>query len=233
MRGIPERKLSMVHSGIVPAMFDHADPERFRQKYGIGSRPVVMYTGITNSFQRIDYLMRAFSVVLKEEPSAILMIVSPLENEPDVPLHQALARELQIADNVIFVGPHELSDLPDYLAMATVAVAPRPQIPGHPIKLLNYMISGRPIVCFKGGAKGLTDMQDALIVADHDWEAMGEAILKFLRDPELAKRLGGNARQNAIDNFDWRMLSKKVSAIYESVIKRAGRKVNDAQKTTT
>jgi 1,2-diacylglycerol 3-alpha-glucosyltransferase len=219
--GVPKKRLSMIPSGITPAMFDHVDPERFRHKYGIGSRPVVMYTGITNAFQRIDYLIRAFPLVLKEMPAAVLMIVSPLENEPDLAQLQDLAQELGIADNVIFAGPHTLSELPDYLATATVTVAPRPDCPGHPIKLLNYMISGKPIVCFAGGAKGLTDMQDALLVKDHDWQAMGEAILKFLRDPELAEKLGANARKNAIDNFDWRVVSHKVAAVYESLMIKA------------
>ncbi|MBV8098685.1 MAG: glycosyltransferase family 4 protein [Verrucomicrobia bacterium] len=223
-RGVPTRKLSMITSGTDPGMFDHADAERFRQKYGLGSLPVIMYTGITNHFQRIDYLLRAFSVVLKEAPSTILMIVNPIEDEPDVPQHKALAEELGIGKNVRFVGPHTLDELPDYLAMATVTVAPRPECPGHPIKLLNYMISGKPIVCFAGGAKGLTHMQDALVVKDHDWQAMGEAISTFLRDPELAKRLGSNARDNAINNFDWRVISKKVAAVYESIINRAGQK---------
>ena len=219
--GVPKKRLSMIPSGITPAMFDHVDPERFRHKYGIGSRPVVMYTGITNAFQRIDYLIRAFPLVLKEMPGAVLMIVSPLENEPDLAQLQDLAQELGIADNVIFAGPHTLSELPDYLATATVTVAPRPDCPGHPIKLLNYMISGKPIVCFAGGAKGLTDMQDALLVKDHDWQAMGEAILKFLRDPELAEKLGANARKNAIDNFDWRVVSHKVAAVYEGLMIKA------------
>jgi 1,2-diacylglycerol 3-alpha-glucosyltransferase len=219
--GIPKKKLSMIPSGITPAMFDHVDPDRFRHKYGIGSRPVVMYTGITNAFQRVDYLIRAFSLVLKEVPSAVLMIVSPLADEADLPQLQDLVKELGITDSVRFVGPHALSDLPDYLAMATVTVAPRPECPGHPIKLLNYMISGKPIVCFAGGAKGLTDKRDALVVPDHDWQAMGAAILRFLQDPELAETLGGNARQNAIDNFDWRVVSKRVAAVYESLMIRA------------
>ena len=214
----------MITSGTDPGMFDHADPERFRQKYGLGTRPVVMYTGITNSFQRIDYLLRAFSVVLKEDSSAIVMIVNPIEAEPDVPQHKALAEELGIAKNVRFVGPHTLDELPDYLAMATVTVAPRPECPGHPIKLLNYMISGKPIVCFAGGAKGLTHMQDALVVPDHDWQAMGEAILTFLRDPDLAKRLGANARANAINNFDWRVIGKKVAAVYDRILDRTSQK---------
>jgi 1,2-diacylglycerol 3-alpha-glucosyltransferase len=222
-RGVPKKRLSMIPSGITPAMFDHADPIRFRKKYGIGSRPVVMYTGITNAFQRVDYLIRAFSLVLKEMPSALLMIVNPIENEPDLPLLQDLARELGIADNVMFIGPHTLDELPDYLAIATVTVAPRPECPGHPIKLLNYMISGKPIVCFAGGAKGLRHRQDALVVPDHDWQAMGEAILELLHRPELAETLGGNARQNAIENFDWRVVSKRVAAVYESLMLRANK----------
>jgi 1,2-diacylglycerol 3-alpha-glucosyltransferase len=230
-RGVPKRKLSMITSGIDPEMFEQVDPDRFRKKYGLGSVPVIMYTGITNRFQRIDYLLRAFSVVIKEVPSAMVMIVNPLEEQPDLPELQALARELKITENVIFAGPHTLAELPDYLAMATVTVAPRPDCPGHPIKLLNYMISGKPIVCFAGGAKGLTHMQDALIVADHDWQAMGEAILTFLRDPELAKRLGANARENAINNFDWRAISKKVAAVYDSVVNRAPGSGNETRET--
>ena len=232
-RGVPKRKLSVITSGIDPDMFDHVDPERFRKKYNLGSAPVVTYTGITNTFQRVDYLIRAFSIVLKREPSAILMIVNPLEDEPDLAGHQALVQELNIASNVIFVGPHTLDELPDYLAMATVTVAPRPDCPGHPIKLLNYMISGKPIVCFAGGAKGLTHMQDALIVADHDWQAMGEAILTFLRDPELAKRLGDNARENAINNFDWRAIAKKVAAVYNSIVNRVPKNGKEPQKTVS
>jgi glycosyltransferase involved in cell wall biosynthesis len=147
--------------------------------------------------------------------------VNPIADEPDMASHRALVQELNIASNVLFMGPHTLAELPDYLAMATVTVAPRPDCPGHPIKLLNYMISGKPIVCFAGGAKGLTHMQDALVVADHDWQAMGEAILTFLRDPALAQRLGASARENAINNFDWRAISRKVLAVYEQVANQA------------
>jgi 1,2-diacylglycerol 3-alpha-glucosyltransferase len=233
-RGIPQARLTMIPCGIKPAMFDHADGDKFRSKYAIGSRPVVMYTGINNAFQRVDYLLRAFSVVLKEEPSALLMVVSPIENEPDLPANQAMARELKIADSVIYVGPHTLSDLPNYIATATVTVVPRPECPGHPIKLLNYMISGKPIVCFAGGAKGITHMHDALLVRDHDWQEMGEAILKLLRDPELAIRLGSNARETAINNFDWEILSKKVEAIYQSLMnrdRRSGKQTNKPMST--
>jgi glycosyltransferase involved in cell wall biosynthesis len=177
-----------------------------------------MYTGVNNAFQRIDYLLRAFTLVLKSEPSALLMIVSPIDNEPDLPGNIALAKSLGISENVIFAGPHTLEELPHYLALAAVTVVPRPDCPGHPIKLVNYMMAGKPIVCFTGAAKGVTHMHDAFLVPDHDWEKMGEAIVALMRDPRLSEKLGTNAKETALNNFDWQILAKKVEEIYAALL---------------
>ena len=67
----------MVPAGIEPELFDHPEPEKFRQRYQLDGRPVVMYTGVLNAFQRVDYLLRAFAVALREKPDALLLIVSP------------------------------------------------------------------------------------------------------------------------------------------------------------
>jgi 1,2-diacylglycerol 3-alpha-glucosyltransferase len=218
--GVPEKRLSMVPLGVTPAMFAKADSEKFRDKYSVGSRPVVMYTGINSAFQRVDYLLRAFTVVLKAQPSALLMIISPLENETNYPANVELAKSLGISESVIFIGPHTLEDLPHYLALATVTVVPRPECPGHPVKLLNYMMAAKPTVCFAGGAKGVTHLHDAFIVPNHDWTAMGAAILTVLRDPVLAQRLGANARETVLNDFDWRILAKRVELIYAGLDSR-------------
>jgi glycosyltransferase involved in cell wall biosynthesis len=47
---------------------------------------------------------------------------------------------------------------------------------------------------------------------------MGEAILTLLRDPALAKRLGANARETVLNNFDWQILAKKIEAIYDELL---------------
>jgi hypothetical protein len=39
----------------------------------------------------------------------------------------------------------------------------------------------------------------------------------------LAKRLGASARENAINNFDWRVIGKKVAVVYDSIMNRARR----------
>jgi len=179
---------------------------------------VVMYTGVLNAFQRVDYLLAAFAVALRQKPDALLFIVSPLVSETHERAYRRHAQELGIADSVIWISPHPLKDLPSYLALADVAVVPRPECPGHPVKLLNYMLAGRPIVSFTGGAKGVRHLHDAYIVPNHDCEALGQGIITLLNDPALAAKLGASARATVLANFDWRQICARIECIYDKLL---------------
>ena len=216
--GVPAAKVDMVPAGIEPELFDHPKPEKFRQKYQLNGRPVVMYTGVLNAFQRVDYLLRAFAVALREKPDALLLVVSPLVSEAHEREHRQLAAELGLSRSIIWISPHKLEDLPSYVALADVCVVPRPECPGHPVKLLNYMLAGKPVVSFAGGAKGVTHLHDAYIVPNHNYEALGHGIIALLEDRALAARLGDNARATVLANFDWREICTKIERIYDKLL---------------
>jgi glycosyltransferase involved in cell wall biosynthesis len=216
--GVRPTKVDMVPAGIEPDLFDHPEPEKFRQQYQLDGRQVVMYTGVLNAFQRIDYLLAAFAFALREKPDALLLVISPLISETHERAYRRQAQELGIADSVIWISPHPLNDLPSYLALADVTVVPRPECPGHPVKLLNYMLAGRPIVSFAGGAKGVRHLQDAYIVPNHDSVALGQGIITLLKDRALAERLGANARATVLANFDWRQICAKIERIYDGLM---------------
>lgn len=216
--GVRESKVDMVPAGIEPEMFDNPHPEKFRGQLPINGRPVVMYTGVLNAFQRVDYLLRAFAVALREQPDALLLIVSPLISETHEREHKKLAQELGIADSIIWIAPHALEDLPSYLALADVTVVPRPECPGHPVKLLNYMLAGKPTVTFAGSAKGVRHLHDAFIVANHDYEALGRGISTLLKDKALAAELGANGRATVLADFDWREICRKIVRIYDEML---------------
>src|SRR6266481_58523 len=217
-QGVPAAKVDLVPAGIEPEMFDHPEPEKLRQRYQLDGRQVVMYTGVLNAYQRIDYLLRAFAVALREKPDALLLIVSALVLEAEEKEYRQLAGELAISRSIIWISPHTLKDLPSYLALADVCVVPRPECPGHPIKLLNYMLAGRPIVSFAGGAKGVRHLHDAFIVPNHDCEALGRGIVTLLNDRKLAAELGANARTTVLANFDWRHICVKIEGIYDRLL---------------
>ncbi len=216
--GTPEQKVDMIPAGMQPEMFDNAAPEKLRARHAIPDRPIVMYTGVLNAFQRIDYLLRAFAVVLREQPAALLLMVSPLVSESHEREHRNLADQLGISHAVVWIAPHSLNDLPSYLALATVAAISRPECPGHPVKLLNYMIAGKPIVCFAGSAKGVRHLHDAFIVPNHDCDALGKGIITLLEDRALAAKLGSNARATVLANFDWRQICTKIECIYDRLL---------------
>src|SRR6266852_7441180 len=216
--GIPEQKVDMIPAGMQPEMFDNAAPEKLRARHAIPDCPIVMYTGVLNAFQRIDYLLCAFAVVLREQPDAQLLMVSPLVSESHEREHRKLTDQLGISHAVVWIAPHSLDDLPSYLALATVTAISRPECPGHPVKLLNYMAAGKPIACFAGSEKGVSHLHDAFIVPNHDWEALGKGIITLLKDRALAAKLGANARATVLANFDWRQICAKIECIYDRLL---------------
>ena len=219
--GTPERKVDVVPCGVNPDIFNSAAPANLGTSFQIRNRPIVMYTGVLNRFQRIDYLLRGFAIALNQEPDALLLIVSPVVSEADKREHTKLAHKLGISHAIRWIGPHLLEDLPGYLALANVTVISRPDCLGHPIKLLNYMLAGKPIVCFQGAAKGVRHMYDAFIAPDHDCDALGKGIVTLLRNPTLAAQLGAQARATVLATFHWRHICVDIERIYHKLVEAA------------
>jgi 1,2-diacylglycerol 3-alpha-glucosyltransferase len=216
--GVRSEKIDVIPAGIEPKLFDNHSADKFREQYNPEGHPVIMYTGVLHGFQRIDYLLHAFAVVRREQPAARLFIVSPLRSEAYEREHKRLAAQLGVADAIVWIAPHRLDDLPGLLALADVTVLPRPECPGHPVKLLNYMLAGKPTVCFAGGGKGVRHLYDAFVVQDHDWCALGHGIVTLLRDRSLAAQLGANARKTVLTEFDWRQICPKIERIYDRLL---------------
>lgn len=79
--------------------------------------------------------------------------------------------------------PAELARLPSQLTSADVLVNPRTKCPGVPMKLLNYMASGAPIVSFEGSSRYLVDGQSGIVVPNEDVRSFAAGVLGLLADP--------------------------------------------------
>jgi glycosyltransferase involved in cell wall biosynthesis len=224
--GLTHEKLQIIPLGIDSSVFqDIPDSQReaFRARHGIGDKPLVMYTGILDRFQRIDYLLQAMRIVVDKRPDARLMLVVNVTTDHDVQECQRLLQELALESHVDLVPHRSFAEIPLFLAAADVTVVSRPQCPGIPIKLLNYMAAGKPIVVFEGSAKGLQHQHHALVVPDHDWQALGYSILTLIQDPVSAARLGRNARQWADEQFSWRTIVGQIEQVYYELVEPGAR----------
>jgi glycosyltransferase involved in cell wall biosynthesis len=216
--GIPAHKVTTVAAGVHTELFDNPCASRFRRELGLGDAPIVAYTGTLDAFQGIPHLYKAFVEVLKAVPNARLALITPIDDPVGLARERARVAELGFTASMIWAGPHPLKDLPDYLAMADVAVVPRPDCPGHPVKLLNYMTSGRAIVTFAGSAKGIEHEVNGLVAPDYDCVALGAQIVRLLQDAPLREKLGKAARATVLRDYTWDSICRKILSCYQQIL---------------
>jgi glycosyltransferase involved in cell wall biosynthesis len=146
-------------------------------------------------------------------PDARVVIVGGQTNwtqdDPDIAALGERARQLGVAERVELRGHVPYDRVPDVLAEASVALLPLPDEPvarlfTSPLKLFDYMAAGVPIVASDLPAlrEVLRHEQNALLATPGDAESFAAAVRRILGDPELAARLGAQARADVLD-FSW------------------------------
>lgn len=215
--GIRPSAIDVVPTGSHLQLFEGADGDSVRRKYGLGGKPIVMYTGSIINYQGIDDLLNAMRMVFERNDDVVLMLVGPQY----CATYRMRSEGGRFRSRILFAGEQPFSEVPAFLAAADVVVSPRSECAGIPQKLTNYMAAGKAVVSFAGSAKLITHGHDGLVVGNHDTAAMADAIGRLLSDKALRNRLGENAKKSVQDYFDWDILTPKIEAIYHRVLSAA------------
>lgn len=202
-RGVPPDRLYLIPPGI------HCPPPILA--HSSGAR--VVYAGNLDPYQDLELLLRVWPRVRAARPEATLTVISA---SSPTRWEQLVAASGPV-EGAQFVLGRDFGKVWAAIAAADVTVCPRTSRDGFPIKLLNYMAAGRPIVVSAGSAHGLTHGETAYIVPDGDEEALAAGILALLDDPALARRLGDAAQALAGTRHDWDAIARQVEAIYETL----------------
>ena len=208
---VPEERVSVVPNGVESEFFSDGVN---RTANGRSSRPTLIFTGNLAPYQGIDLMLLALKKVLNRRSDVRLKIVT----ESSFEHYDALARELGISESIELVRA-QFEEIPMLLAGATVAVNPRTECDGIPVKLLNYMAAGKPVLSFAGSAPGVCHRQTGWLVPDGDIDGFAEGALTLLSNTELASALGQNARRLVRDQHDWNRSAELTENIYHQVIR--------------
>jgi len=185
-----------------------------------GPRPasgLVCYAGNLDGYQNLDFLVLSFARVRAAVPGARLVLVT----HTDARRAAARLRARGLGEGVEVVAVRSYDDVRARLAAADVAVCPRAERSGFPMKLLNYMAAGKAIVASVGSAKGLHDGVTGRVVPDADGAAFAAAIVELLQDGPTRERLGAAARRAVENPRAWHAVLDRIEAIYEQVAVRA------------
>jgi len=216
--GLHGRTEPIINFGINLDRIALGDGLKVRQRYQLGKAPVIVYSGVQDEFQRLDLLLEAIAWLARHEPEVRLLMVVTIPQENHQARIRKEAQQLGISERVIMTEPMELDAVYDGLLAGDVAVVPRPQAPGFPIKLLNYMATKRPCVLFKSSSSGLNNRENALLVAPDSGEALGKGLLEVLRDEELKHRLARKGYQYVRAHHDRRLMARQLCQAYRRTI---------------
>jgi glycosyltransferase involved in cell wall biosynthesis len=119
---------------------------------------------------------------------------------------------------VRFVERQPRDRIPSYLAIADVLVSPRLEGGNLPLKIFDYLATGRPIVATDvlSHRAVLTDERAVLVKPTAD--ALARGITEVLTDDERARRLGAAARAYADHEFAWPSFVESVRELYEEAV---------------
>src|SRR5437762_13261979 len=173
------------------------------------SEALVCYAGNLDGYQNLGFLLRSFARVRARVPAARLVLVT----------HAAPgALRRAVGPGVEIVRAASYDEVRARLDAADVAVSPRAERFGFPMKLLNYMAAGKATVASAGSAKGLRDGVSGRVVPDGDEAAFAAAVVELLSDAAACARLGAAARHAGEDPRARDGVLDRIETVYRNVL---------------
>jgi glycosyltransferase involved in cell wall biosynthesis len=167
-----------------------------RRSLGIAAEtPLIVYTGTFEAYQGIDLLFDAIAAVTKERPDARLVLAG---GQPDqIERAKAQARAASADAFTIFAGERPAAEIPAYLLAADVLVSPRSRGTNTPLKIYQYLRSGKPIVATRLETHTQVLNDDTAILTGPTAAEFARGILMVLNDRDRAESVGRRARELA------------------------------------
>jgi glycosyltransferase involved in cell wall biosynthesis len=221
------QKIEHIGNGIDVRRFDRATVPgerlaRLRGELGIPAGvPVVGFVGRLVEEKGLLELFAAIAQIRGRHPDLRFLVVGPVDSDMPDHLGPAAAARAGIGDITVFAGYRD--DMPDLYALMTVLVLPshREGLPRSPMEASSM---GVPTVAteIRGCREVVRPDRNGYLVPVKDPSALAGAIDRILSDPPLAARLGTDAREMAVAEFDEQIIFQRVVAVYRRLLAAKG-----------
>jgi glycosyltransferase involved in cell wall biosynthesis len=172
---------------------------------------------VTNSadtpLKGLRYLLEAVAAVRKEREIRVVVIGTPKKNgEID-----RLVRELALGNTVGFTGRIGCGEFARHYAETTMAVIPS-LYEGFGMPAGEAMACGVPVISTSGGALPEVVGDAGVLVPPADAEALGQAIIALLDDPQRRRRLGEAGLSRVRNSLTWGHTAEITVGVYREAI---------------
>jgi glycosyltransferase involved in cell wall biosynthesis len=222
-RGVEDHRIIVNPNGVHAPAFARGDGRIVRKRLGLDPEAFVIgFVGSFFAFHGTRMLAEAFVKLAKTEPAARLLLIG--DGDERGPTEQLLVGAGP-ADRFASIGFLLPTEVPAHLDACDVLASPHVPLPGgmaffgSPTKLFEYMAAGKAIVASRLGQIGevLEHERSALLVEPGSPDAIVRAIVRLMKDVDLRKRLGSQARDDAIRHHSWERNAERLIDAYQSL----------------
>ena len=213
--GVPQGKCIVMPNGVDP---DRCAPRvkdlSLLDKLGIHKDDfIVGFTGILRPWHGLDLLVDAVANMVRNGLRVFLLIVGdgpyrrPLENR---------VNELGVAGAICISGrvAHEM--VPEYVSLFDVAVSPRATFYASPMKVIEYMALGKPVVVPR--TPNFLDIIDeginGITFEDGNADALERVLVALSRSLNNCRDLGLKGRQKVETRLNWLWNARAVCRLF-------------------
>jgi glycosyltransferase involved in cell wall biosynthesis len=193
--------------------------------------PVLLYLGRFTAVKRLPLLISAHARAQARlgRPCPLVLVGGhPGEWEGEHPL--ATIRRLG-AEQVFLAGWRQHDQLPQALNAADVLVLPS-VAEAFGLALVEAMACGLPVIACDahGPAEIVRDGESGWLVAPDDEQALEQALIEAVTQPDERQRRGQQAAADARQRYGWAAIAAQTAALYEQVIAEHERESTEAEK---
>lgn len=210
-------KYVIIHSGVMlqQIMNMSVDVDTGKKKLGISHNSnVIGVVGRLVPIKGHKYLVSAAKRIIKEFDNTVFVFVGDGYLESRL---ERQAESLGVRKNIIFAGWR--GDVIAVLNLFDILVLPSLN-EGMGKVLIEGMALGKPIIASRVG--GIIDLvkdgDNGILVPPKDSGALEEAILKLIRNKNLAEELGKNGKAKVYPEYDTFVMVRQIEDLYECLL---------------
>lgn len=224
--GAEPDKIEVIPAGVDTDLFYPRDKVEVRRELGLPDldTPILLFVGRIERLKGLDTLLEAVAVVSRTCTGRKLRVLivggggqTPEENA-ELRRIWDLHRELNLEDQVEFVGSKPQEMLPLYYSAADITVMPS-HYESFGMVAVESMASGTPVIASNVGGLSQTVQNGTTgyLVPEENHFALAEQVHALLKNPELRHEMGQRAAEYALQ-YSWRNIAAQMAGLYGDLV---------------
>lgn len=163
-----------------------------------------------------DLAIKAFAIIHKQYPELRMVVAGDGFARKEL---QALTQELGVSEKVVFPGWVDPEVIPDLLNQATIVIIPSRWREPFPLVALQTGQMARPAVATRAGGlpEAIMDGKTGYLFEMENVEEIVSHLCALLDEPQLAQKMGDNARSHILREFSIEKFIQSYDQLYKKI----------------